>query len=234
VNVEERRVVGVEALTRASEPMFRNPATLFREAQRQGALWRLERLTRRRALESLPPLTASQLLFLNVEPESIHDPELAGPDQLEAMKLVGLDPQRIVLELTEHAVVRDFASLRESLRRCRDAGFRLAMDDVGSGYAGLQAIAEIGPDFLKVDMSLIRDVHLHPIKRELCATIQRFADSTGVTLVAEGVETREELASLTATGVRCVQGYLFARPDKSLAEPDWDTLDRATVESGSR
>ena len=91
------------------------------------------------------------------------------------------------------------------------------MDDVGSGYAGLQAIAEITPDFIKADMQLVRGLHASSIKRELIDTMQRFSESTGITLVAEGVESSEELAALVEVGVRCAQGYLFARPGRARA-----------------
>jgi EAL domain-containing protein (putative c-di-GMP-specific phosphodiesterase class I) len=126
-----------------------------------------------------------------------------------------------VFEVTEHAAVRDFASLRRVLEEIRAVGFRLAMDDVGSGYAGLQTIAEIRPDFLKIDMSLVRDLHLDPIKRELISTILRFSESTGIAIVAEGVESEAELVSLADTGVRCAQGFLFAEPDSPPRAPDW-------------
>jgi EAL domain-containing protein (putative c-di-GMP-specific phosphodiesterase class I) len=86
------------------------------------------------------------------------------------------------------------------------------VDDVGSGYSGLKSIAELKPDFIKIDMALIRDLHLHPIKQDLTGTISRFATGSGITLIAEGVESREELATLKTLGVRYAQGYLFARP----------------------
>ena len=107
----------------------------------------------------------------------------------------------------------------------RKLGFRLAMDDVGSGYSGLKSIAEIRPDYLKIDMSLVRDLHLHSIKRELISTIRRFSDSTGIIIVAEGVEAEAEVASLSEVGVRCAQGYLFAEPDSPPRAPDWKALD---------
>ena len=101
------------------------------------------------------------------------------------------------------------------------------MDDVGSGYAGLQTIAEMRPDYLKVDMALVRNMHLDSFKQELIATIRRFTDNTGIVLVAEGVENVEELESLTRAGVRCAQGYLFSRPDSPPLPPDWDWLRRS-------
>jgi EAL domain-containing protein (putative c-di-GMP-specific phosphodiesterase class I) len=165
-----------------------------------------------------------ELLFLNVERDSFRDPELLGPSFRSELERAHLSPSQVVLELTEHTLIRDFQSFRARLRACRERGFRLAMDDVGTGYCGLQAIAEIQPDYLKIDMMLIRDLHTHPVKRELVATIRRFADSTNTVLIAEGVESREELDSLAALGVRHVQGYLFARPSKPPVIPDWDKL----------
>ena len=130
----------------------------------------------------------------------------------------------MVLELTEHSAVRDFVAFRRTLEQFRALGFRLAMDDVGSGYSGLQAIAEIAPDFIKADMHLVRGLHESPIKRELIETMQRFSESTRITLVAEGVESPEELAVLAAAGVRCAQGYLFARPGAPAPFPDWASV----------
>ncbi|HKQ62136.1 MAG TPA: EAL domain-containing protein [Candidatus Polarisedimenticolaceae bacterium] len=224
VDLVSRRVVGYEALTRVPRRHFRTPDLLFKTAQQNGVLWALERLCRRRALEGLGGLDGEQLVFLNVEPESLLDPELRSAGFLCQLQQAQLAPGRVVLELTEHAAVQDFAALREVLGEFRALGFRLAMDDVGSGYAGLRAIAEIAPDYLKVDMSLVRDLHRHALKRELVATILRFSESTGIALVAEGVESREELEALARTGVRCAQGYLFARPSRAPQPPDWDTL----------
>jgi EAL domain-containing protein (putative c-di-GMP-specific phosphodiesterase class I) len=123
--------------------------------------------------------------------------------------------------------VRDFSTFRVALNEIRDQGFQLAMDDVGSGYAGLQAIAEMRPDYIKVDMSLVRDMHLDPFKRELISTIQRFTEKTDIMMVAEGVEHIDELKCLAEAGVRCAQGFLFARPDRPPGEPDWSWLNRS-------
>jgi EAL domain-containing protein (putative c-di-GMP-specific phosphodiesterase class I) len=224
VDLVERRVIGYEALTRLRREQFRSPDQLFRVAHESGALWTLERLCRQRALESLPPIDGDQLLFLNIEPDSIFDPELRDRTFLRQMERAGLAPQRVVLEVTEHAAVRDFASLKRVLDDTRAIGFRLAMDDVGSGYAGLQSIAEIHPEFLKIDMSLVRDLHRHPIKRELIETIRRFSESTGIAIVAEGVESEAEMRTLSDVGVRCAQGFLFAEPDSPPRAPDWSQL----------
>lgn len=224
VEVVERRVLGYEALSRVGAGRFENVEMLFRAAEANDALLPLERLCRRKALEALPPLGRDQCLFLNVEPDAIHDPHLVGEDFLSRLDAASLEPGQVVLELTEHSVVRDYAAFRRTLLHFRSLGFRLAMDDVGSGYAGLHAIAEIGPDFIKADMALVRGLHLNPIKRELLATMARFASNVGITLVAEGVESREELDELVGVGVRCAQGYLFAKPSQPPIPPDWSRI----------
>ena len=224
VNMVEQRVIGYEALTRLPGGQFKSPDLVFKIAAEQGVLWNLERLCRQRALEMLPQLTKEQRLFINVEPDSFYDPWLRSRAFLDQLRDVGLDPSRVVLELTERAVVKDYVEMRKVLREVRKLGYPLALDDVGSGYAGLQTIAEIRPDYLKMDMALIRNLHLDPIRRELIRTVRTFADSTGTTLVAEGVETIAELETLAGTGVRCAQGFLFARPDNPPKQPDWSTL----------
>jgi EAL domain-containing protein (putative c-di-GMP-specific phosphodiesterase class I) len=226
VDIVERRVLGYEALTRVGSGRFETIEMLFKAAEANDALWSLERLCRSKAIEGLPPLAPGQLLFINIEPDSIHDPHLTGPEFLDLLASKGLTPSEVVLEMTEHTAIRDFVSFRLTLERFRRLGFRLAMDDVGSGYAGLQSIAEIGPDFIKADMQLVRGLHASPIKRELIDTIRRFSDSTGITLVAEGVESPEELDALVEVGVRCAQGFLFARPGAPPPFPDWNAVSR--------
>lgn len=224
VDVVDKRVIGYEALTRPPQDHFQSPDLLFRAAHREGVLWPLERLCRARALDNMPRLEEGQYLFLNTEPDSLFDPALRESGLLDQLARVGLDPHHVVLEITEHVAVKDYAALRRVLNEIREMGFLLAIDDVGSGYAGLQAIAEMRPDYLKVDMTLVRDMHLDTFKQELIATIRRFSDNTGIVLVAEGVESIAELESLSQVGVRCAQGYLFARPDSPPIPPDWDWL----------
>jgi EAL domain-containing protein (putative c-di-GMP-specific phosphodiesterase class I) len=225
IELFERKVIGFEALTRVSPGHFDTVELLFKTAQEADALWTLERLCRRKALEGLPRIDDDQLLFLNIEPDSVHDPELRDLPFQDLLEGVGLRPEQVVLEITEHSAVRDFGAFRKRLRHFRERGFRLAMDDVGSGYSGLQAITEIDPDYIKVDMTLVRDIHTNLIKRELMATIHRFSESTGITLIAEGVEKRQELEALRDAGVRYAQGFLFARPKAPPGLPDLSVLD---------
>jgi EAL domain-containing protein (putative c-di-GMP-specific phosphodiesterase class I) len=220
VDVVERRAIGFEALTRLTTPSFAGPEQLFKAAYENDAIWKLERLCRERAIRGLRHFRSDHLLFLNMEPESIYDPALRSEQIFALLGEADLKPSQVVLEITEHSAVQEYEAFRQMLNYFQFHGFRLAVDDVGSGYSGLKSVAELRPTFLKLDMALIRDIHLHPIKQDLTATITRFSASSGTTLIAEGVETVDELRCLQQIGVRFAQGYLFARPATPLPEPD--------------
>jgi EAL domain-containing protein (putative c-di-GMP-specific phosphodiesterase class I) len=220
IDLRAGRVAGYEALSRVDGSIFESPDALFRAAQQTNALWRLERLCRERALMGASEMPQDKLLFLNVEPESIFDPQFRSDRTLRLLDKARLSPERVVLEVTEHSAVHDFTAFRQTLSYFRSRGFRLAIDDMGSAYASLQSVAEIQPEFLKIDLSLIRDLHQQPVKRELVATIQRFAASVGIHLIAEGIEQPEELKALLDMGVVMGQGYLFARPAAPMPEAD--------------
>jgi len=225
IDLLERRVVGYEALTRVSPDAFAGPDQLFKAAYDNDSVWKVDRLCRERAIRGAKGLAEEQLLFLNMEPDSIHDPALRSEATFALLRDADLKASQIVLEMTEHSAVRDFASLRQLLSYLQFHGFRLAVDDVGSGYSGLKSIAEIKPDFIKIDMALIRDIHLHPIKQDLTGTIARFSTNSGITLIAEGVEGAEELRCLQAIGVRYAQGFLFARPGPPFPEADLSAIE---------
>jgi EAL domain-containing protein (putative c-di-GMP-specific phosphodiesterase class I) len=212
VDLQERRVLGYEALSRVSSEAFAGPDELFKVAYENDAVWKLERICREKALRGARGLRPDQLLFVNVEPDSVHDPALRSQATFALLQEVGIAPAQVVFEMTEHTAVRDLVTFRQLLSYLQFQGFRLAVDDVGSGYSGLKSIAELRPNYIKIDMGLIRDLHLDPIKQDLTATIARFSSNSGITLIAEGVETTDELRCLQGLGVRYAQGYLFARP----------------------
>jgi EAL domain-containing protein (putative c-di-GMP-specific phosphodiesterase class I) len=220
VDIFGKRVVGWEALSRPSGGPFDNIEQVFKAAYDAQSIWPLERLCRERALEGLADLKDGELLFLNVEPDSIYDPQFRSDRTLKLLRQAGLTPERVVLEMTEHSAVKDFTAFRQTLTYFRSLGFRLAIDDMGSGYSGLISVAEIQPEFVKIDMSLIRDLHCRPLKRELVDTINRFSRKAGIEVIAEGVETIEELEALQEIGVSMVQGFLFARPSAPPPAPD--------------
>jgi EAL domain-containing protein (putative c-di-GMP-specific phosphodiesterase class I)/GGDEF domain-containing protein len=207
VEAASRRVFGYEALARGVMRSLRSPEVMFEVAAEADLLWELSRLCRARAVEGMATrLTVDELLFLNVDPQDFADPEF------DVRTLAVDDPRRVVIEITERTAIKDYPKFRERLRAFRDAGFRFAVDDAGSGYAGLGSIANLEPDFIKLDMSLIASIDTNFIKQNLVETMVRFANDQGAMVIAEGVERVEEFDAVRALGVHLVQGFFLHRP----------------------
>ncbi len=202
-DLETRAVIGYEALSRGPKGDLHSPASLFQAAYDADLVWKLERLCRERALRRLRGLKPKQLLFLNLEPSGVFDPELVAPG------FVRKYAKRVVFEITERAAITDFPAFRQAVHLLKRAGFRVALDDVGSAYAGLRVVSEIRPDFIKLDMQLIRGADTDRVKRQLISAIADFCSEARVPLIVEGVETREELHAARTLGVRRAQGFLF-------------------------
>jgi EAL domain-containing protein (putative c-di-GMP-specific phosphodiesterase class I) len=201
------RVFGYEALARGTMRSLRSPEVMFEVAAEAALLWELSRLCRARAIEGMAGrLQGAQLLFLNVDPNDFADPQLEDID--------GADPHRIVIEITERTAIKDYPKFRERLKRFRERGFRFAVDDAGSGYAGLGSIANLEPDYIKLDISLINCIDTNFIKQNLVETMVRFAEEHGAKVIAEGVERAEEFATVRRLGVHFVQGFYIQRPER--------------------
>jgi EAL domain-containing protein (putative c-di-GMP-specific phosphodiesterase class I) len=142
---------------------------------------------------------------VNISPETIVSPELAG-----TLASVPLD--RLMLEVTEHAPVDDYAALTDALSPLRAEGLRVAIDDAGAGFASLRHIVRLCPDLVKVDLTLIRNIDGDEVRRAVVTALAAFASQIGAKIVAEGVQTAEELAALRAIGVRFAQGYHLGVP----------------------
>lgn len=217
VDLVSGAVAGYEALTRVGlEAGFESPGALFDEAARHGRLWDLEMLTRRACLASLPEWPEGVLLFMNCNPEVAADPRFAET----FLRLVGecdaVRPERIVLEITERAETQHTAGLSKQIARLRESGMQIAIDDLGAGVSGLQRIMELRPHWLKLDRELTAGVERDAYKQNLLDVLLRFTRVSGVRLVAEGVETLEQLGVLVDLGVQHAQGYLIGRPDEAL------------------
>lgn len=207
-------VVGYEALSRGPEGgEFERPDKLFAAAYDADLVVELERLCRRKAIEISRDLPEGRLLFVNIEPEAVADAELREAVFGALIAESGMTPERFVLEITERAAIADFCAFRSTLEYLRTLGFSVAVDDAGAGYGSLQCLAEIRPQWLKVDISLVRGIEQDRVRFELVKSLVTFADEMGVNLVAEGIETREELAALRDLGVRYGQGFLFSLPE---------------------
>jgi EAL domain-containing protein (putative c-di-GMP-specific phosphodiesterase class I) len=190
-------VFGYEALARGVRRGLRRPEVMFEVAAEANLIWELSRLCRAAALEGIDRLDPDQLLFLNVDPHDFADPDFDLPG----------DPRRLVIEITERIAIKDYPRFRERLAAFRARGIRVAVDDAGSGFAGLGSIANIEPNFIKLDLSLITGIDSNATKRHLVETMVRFANEQGAMVIAEGVERAEEFAEVRRLGVHLVQGF---------------------------
>lgn len=197
------RPVGVECLARFPDSATRGPDKWFDEAVEIGRGVELEMLAVRRALETLAHVPAGFYASINVSPETVLSGDLLGA-------LGENTRDNLVIEVTEHNRVDDYAELKAALEPLR-ARARIAIDDVGAGYAGLRHLVDLEPDILKLDMSLTRALHRDPARRALAGALVTFAEAIGASLVAEGVETAEERDALAEMGVGLAQGWYYSR-----------------------
>jgi EAL domain-containing protein (putative c-di-GMP-specific phosphodiesterase class I) len=128
---------------------------------------------------------------------------------------------RVVLEVTERAALEEVPNVRSRVARLRELGFRIAIDDLGAGYAGLNSFAQLEPDVVKLDMTLVRDIHLSPTKRKLVRSIAVLCRDMSMDVVAEGIESAEESDCAVDLGCDLLQGFLFARPGEAFPDVRW-------------
>ena len=205
VELSTNKPAAVEALSRFALEPRRTPDLWFQEADACDRGVELELFALDRALAYLPLLPPHVDLTVNAGPhtamsEGFHD------------RFPAIPAGRVVLELTEHAVVDDYPELIASLRTLRRGGLRIAIDDTGSGYSSLAHILKLAPDFIKLDRELTSGIDLDPVRRALASSLVSFAAETGAHIIAEGIETADELDILRDLGIRYGQGYHLGRP----------------------
>jgi EAL domain-containing protein (putative c-di-GMP-specific phosphodiesterase class I) len=225
VHLETAQVIGYEALTRGpARTELVNPVQLFHEAETAGLLFELDCLCRTLALEQAKALPRGKTLFLNCLPTAIGDPNLRVEGLRKVLETHQLRPSDLVLEISESESIENFGVFREVSDACREVGVRIAIDDAGTGYASLEAIMEITPDFIKTDMSLVRGIDSDPPRQEVVRALASVARGIGAQVIAEGVETDAELRCLRELGVRYGQGFYFgtAIPGDGPAATDED------------
>lgn len=205
VGIGHGEVIGFEALARFTGTPPRGPHLWFAEAAGIGLGVELEAAAVRLALADLPNLPRQAHLAINVSPATVVSRQL---DDL----LADVPAHRVVLEVTEHAVIEAYGQLAAALRTFRRRGMRIAVDDAGAGYASFRHILRLRPEIIKLDVGLTRDIDGDPARRALASALITFAGNTGSTIVAEGVERAGELRTLRRLGVTAAQGYYLARP----------------------
>lgn len=209
-DLRERQLAGLECLSRFSSHPVRPPNEWFADAASAGMAARLETAAIRNALTALPSLPASAYLAVNCSPATLFDDELSS-------LLRGSDLERVVLEITEHAVIDDYAELLARLAPLRNLGLRIAIDDAGAGYSSLRHVLHLQPELIKLDRSLVHGIDHDRKRRALASALIAFAHETKAHIVAEGVETEAELRMLEQLGAHFAQGFFLGRPT-SLAE----------------
>ncbi|MCL1909188.1 MAG: EAL and GGDEF domain-containing protein [Holophagaceae bacterium] len=221
VSLADGQVFGYEALSRiVTEELQMNIEQMFRTADRTHRSWELERLCRMKALVGASGLAASQKLFLNVNPNIIHDERFMGGFTKFFVAQFGLDFQDVVFEINERTAVIDNRAFLNSISHYKKQQYGIAIDDVGAGYSGLNSLASVKPDFIKLDMHLIRDIDKDELKQLLCKAMVDFSKSAGMKVVAEGIETEEELAVVIRLQVDLGQGYFLGVPKKTIEDVD--------------
>lgn len=215
VDVRARRLFAYEALIRTDEDSMKRPDVLIATAERLDRIHDLGRTVRRNIVEAAARAPADVKLFVNVHGLELTDEDLFA----ESGPFHALAP-RIVLEITERVGLDSIAG-PSRVGMLRKLGYQIAVDDLGAGYAALGALATLEPEVVKLDMSLIRDVHRHATKRRVVGAIATLVRELGGRVVAEGVETADERDAVIEVGIELLQGYLFARPARDFAAPTW-------------
>jgi EAL domain-containing protein (putative c-di-GMP-specific phosphodiesterase class I) len=210
----DRSVFAYEALLRTEEPTLGNPVDFVETAEWLNRTDELGRRIRAKIAAQLMNLPPAVKVFVNLLPSDLVDDELLS----SGGALTPFAPG-VVLEVTERAALDQVQGLGAAVSRLRELGYQIALDDLGAGYAGLSSFAQLEPDIVKVDMSLVRGIHQSPIKQKLFRSLVRVCRELDTEIVAEGVEVAEERDCLSTLGGNLYQGYLFARPGRGFPLP---------------
>jgi EAL domain-containing protein (putative c-di-GMP-specific phosphodiesterase class I) len=213
VDVATKTVFGYEALARGPVGTdLHAPMVLFEAAEEHRLVFELDCLCRQSGLDGAVGLPEGTNLFLNVRPTAIHDPHFRPDTVIRTLERSGLSPRSVVFEISERESIANFTAFREIRDEYKSLGFRFALDDTGAGYASLQAVIELHPDFVKVDRSFVAGVDTDLAKQSLVRALQSVADGIGAQIVGEGLDTLEELEMLGKLNIPFGQGWLFGKP----------------------
>ena len=208
VYAKDKRVFGYEALMRTSEPDLSNPILVIAAAERLSSLPRLGRTLRALMIDSFPADDETRgLLFVNIHAHDLLDRALMSPFSPLARLA-----SRVVLEITEHASLEIVPDLQFRVADLRQLGYRFAIDDLGAGHSRARRLSPFDTDFVKLDISVVRDCDTHPVKQQFIASIVQLCREQGIKVIGEGVETAEEARTLLELDCDLLQGYYLARP----------------------
>jgi EAL domain-containing protein (putative c-di-GMP-specific phosphodiesterase class I) len=218
VRARDHALFGHEALLRSKEPTLPHPGAILDAAERLDRLPELGRTIRAAAATPVADNADAGLLFVNLHTRDLLDPTLTSPES-PLSKIAG----RVVLEITERASLNEIKDIPSRVAQLRAMGFQIAIDDLGAGYAGLTSFALLEPEIVKLDMTLVRNVHKQSTKQKLIRSMAALCKDMGMMVVGEGVENVEERDALVDLGCDLLQGYLFAKPAPAFPPFSWGT-----------
>ncbi len=216
VDGNARRIFGFEALMRSRETELPHPGAVLDAAEQLGRLDELGRIVRLRTALSIPEAKDEPAIFVNLHVRDLLDESLLSPNSPLAPFA-----SNIVLEVTERASLAEVPDVQDRIATLRELGYRIAVDDLGAGYAGLTSFALLEPEFVKLDMSLVRDVHLSKTKTKVVRSMVNLAKDMGMLVVGEGIECLEESDALLELGCDYLQGFYYAKPAPPFPEVQW-------------
>nr|WP_043481773.1 GGDEF domain-containing protein [Janthinobacterium sp. HH01] len=213
VHMQSGEIIAYEGLIRGpSDSPLHAPMNLFKVARANGLTVEVEHLCRRVVLERFAELNLPGKLFLNVSPECLLQRDARHGETLEYIHQIGINPDRVIIELTENQPTYDYELMREAVLHYRTMGFQIAIDDLGEGFSSLRLWSELRPEYVKIDMHFIQGINHDPVKLQFVRSIQEIADKSDTLVIAEGIETQAELLVLRDVGVAFGQGYHLGRP----------------------
>jgi len=219
VEVRAREVFAYECLVRSRDPAIPHGGAFVKLAERLGRSVDLDRHIRRHVARMLEASPESMTVLVNIHPSSLEDADLFDPEAP-----LSRCAHRVVLEITERASLHDLNAAREKVAALRTLGYRIAVDDLGAGYAGLTSLVILHPEIVKIDMELVRGIHMSPAKSKLVTAVITLCRELGTQVIAEGIETLDECRMLDALGCLLLQGYLFARPGAPYPTVCWPSV----------
>ncbi|WP_027398798.1 GGDEF domain-containing protein [Anaerovorax odorimutans] len=229
ISIRDGSVLGHEALSRITcESEIKNPDILFTYAIEYNKLWDLEQLCRIRALEAafkfmIPPY--NKKLFLNVNPNIMYAENFIKGFTKSYLEQYNISPSNIIFEITERNVINNMSGFRASIEHYKNQNYKIAIDDAGAGYSGLNLISDINPNYIKLDMNLIRDIDSDNLKFALVKGMVEFSKVSNTQLIAEGIETYKEMETLINLGVQYGQGYYIQKPDTEILKINKEILE---------
>lgn len=227
VELSSGEVIGTEALARFSDG--RSPQVWFQEAAELDILSELEMAAIDRAFTYLDELSDGYLA-INVSPETI-----SYPTFLSFLMRPDIPSERVVVELTEHAVVENYATVRGVIDKLKRLGVKVAVDDVGAGFSTFRHVLQLQPDIVKLDRSLIQGIHEDNVRLSLVSSLVAVAERMNASVVAEGIETEDEVTALWSLGIEIGQGYLFMRPcEPPIPKIDWHPVRTVVLDEDDR